>query len=233
MKFKSAFSLVEVLMVMGIISVILVLGLSISKRGVDSAYNLYWYTGYKALSDASYDAVRRGIFDPDNLDEDSLCMYTDHIGLKLMKASEDTYVCEEGKSSFTAPNGISFSFEAKTGYYLIYMSIPKHKQSGNTPNETILVYNFDKGLVYPANFAIDETNAATHIVLHNRMDILPFYVNTGEQQNVINKIYGFRDAYCETDNSITDGDDIIKITCSNNDEGKFGVITPINPRKVF
>ena len=227
MKFKSAFSLVEVLMVMGIISVILVLGLSISKRGVDSAYNLYWYTGYKALSDASYDAVRREVFDPSNNPEGSLCVYIDYIGTKLMNATSSA--CDGNEASFTAPNGISFSFEAKTGYYLILMSIPKHKQNVNTPNTTNLIYNFDKGLIYPANI----TTSSTKLNLHNRMDILPFYVNNGEQQNAITKVYGFRDAYCATDNSIDEGDDIIKITCSNDGEDKYGVITPINPRKVF
>ena len=57
MRQKEAFSLIEVLLVMGIIAVVTTMGISASKRSVDKAYNYYWYTGYSTLCDATMDAV--------------------------------------------------------------------------------------------------------------------------------------------------------------------------------
>ncbi len=46
---KPAFSLAELLIAMGIIAVVATMGVSISKKGVERAYNQYFYTGYNGL----------------------------------------------------------------------------------------------------------------------------------------------------------------------------------------
>ena len=66
--FKKGFSLAELLIAMSIIAVIATMGFTISKQGVENAYNLYWYTGYKGIQDAisgASDEGHKAI--PDNL----------------------------------------------------------------------------------------------------------------------------------------------------------------------
>ena len=58
---KLGFSLAEVLISVGIISVIATLGLPIAQKNIDQAYNKYVYTGAEALSLALEDAENRNI----------------------------------------------------------------------------------------------------------------------------------------------------------------------------
>lgn len=53
---KLGFTLAEMLIVFGIIAIILTLGITISKKGVDKAYNLYIYTAYDSIQDAISEA---------------------------------------------------------------------------------------------------------------------------------------------------------------------------------
>ena len=56
---KKGFSLAEVLISVGIVSVIATLGFSVARTNLDRAYNMYVYTGAKYLSDAITDAEIR------------------------------------------------------------------------------------------------------------------------------------------------------------------------------
>lgn len=53
---KLGFTLAEMLIVFGIIAIILTLGITISKKGFDKAYNLYIYTAYDGVQDAISEA---------------------------------------------------------------------------------------------------------------------------------------------------------------------------------
>ncbi len=53
---KLGFTLAEMLIVFGIIAIILTLGITISKKGFDKAYNLYIYTAYDGIQDAISEA---------------------------------------------------------------------------------------------------------------------------------------------------------------------------------
>lgn len=225
---KYAFSLMEVLLVMGIIAVIIAIGFSISKRGVEKAYNQYWYTGYSALSDATMDAVLRGKMDTSNPTA-SLGTYSKYIAETLMRSKN--YSCNSSKASFTAPNGISYIIEPKTGFYQITMSIPQHKQKTVSRNQTIFIYNFAKAMIYPANISAP---TSTQLSLYNRVDLLPFYIKLNDANTgTVTNFYGFKDAYCLVDTSISANiDDIAKISCSATPSIN-GVIVPINPRKIY
>jgi len=223
MKYKSAFSLIEVLMVMGIIAVITVMGLSISKKNVERAYNLYWYTGYNALVNTTIDAIAKHHMDPDN-PSGSLEAYTKYIGEYLMNAKN----YDSSTHSFTAPNGINYKFESKSGFYQITMSVPKHKQKNMSQYQTIFIYNFAKSMIYPANIS---NPTDIQLNLHNRVDLLPFYIKKGATMNT-NEFLSFHDAYCRVYESINNLDTIANISCSNAPT-ESGYITPISPRKAF
>ena len=231
MKEKKAFSLIEVLMVMGIIAVVTAMGFSISNKGVERAYNLYWYTGYSAIASATYDAIMHDKFDREH---PNLCSYANHLK-KLMKA--ESYSCLSTNAEFTAPNDIVFKIEPESvtgnrGYYKITMTIPKPKIRGTFPNETVFIFNLnDPGYIYPSNSVPDG-----YMNLNSRVDLLPFYVKTENPQN-IKTFFGFREAYCKAGKpSIANMGAVANISCTGitpNQENDQGEPISANPRKVF
>ena len=50
--FKKGFSLAEILIALGIISIISTMGITIARKGIDRAYNLYVYSSYKGIQEA-------------------------------------------------------------------------------------------------------------------------------------------------------------------------------------
>ncbi len=230
MRQKEAFSLIEVLLVMGIIAVVTTMGISASKRSVDKAYNYYWYTGYSTLCDATMDAVLNKKLDttnpPNTLNID---VYAQYIGKTLMNAT--TYTYSNNKADFTAPNGIRYEIQNVNNQYLkITMTIPKPNRKKNFPNKTVLVYNFapNVDMIYPANIA----NSTTQISLHNRADLLPFGVKSTLGNSTISNFYGFKDAYCKVYSSIT-GMSEANVACTTSPSEQGSVVIPLNPRKIY
>ena len=56
-KFKSAFSLAELLLCVAIIGIVSAMGMTIAKHGADRAYDLFYYNGYISLYNAIADAI--------------------------------------------------------------------------------------------------------------------------------------------------------------------------------
>ena len=240
MRQKNAFSLIEVLLVMGIIAVITSMGLTISQKGIEKAYNQYWYTGYSALSDATRDAIMKGKLDPDDPNS-TLKTYSKYIAVKLMGVKAADYSYQNSTATFTAPNGIGYEityvYTPAATYYKIIMTIPRPKMQKEVPYKTILIYNFDtnvynnSSLFYPSSETLGSNE---YISLQNRADLLPFYNIMDSEphgQHTINKIFSFREAYCNIHNSYN-ADNYTKIVCSGNSSSP-GALFSINPRKVF
>lgn len=242
---KRAFSLIEVLLVMGIIAVVTAMGFSITKRGAERAYNLYWYTGYSALYDGTSDAWLKEIIGPSNY---PLTNYAAHI-CKLVRAEDNqcnTTVLSQHSNTFTAPNGITFAMEqsSNNNYFKITMTIPKPKTLRSFPDKTVIVYNYSigapeqGGYVYPA-----AVTGNGMLNLQTRADLLPFYIKTNDNTStVIKNFYSFREAYCHVnDNSSYSGDSNTSISCNPSVDTNTsphnlevgGLIFPINPRKAF
>ena len=243
MRQKNAFSLIEVLLVMGIIAVITSMGLTISQKGIEKAYNQYWYTGYSALADATKEAILQTKLNP-NDPAATLKAYSKYVAIKLMGVKAADYSYQNSTASFTAPNGIGYEISYYTspvrGYYKIIMTIPRPKMQKEVPYKTILIYNFDpsvynnSSLLYPSNETGPASEAGKYLSLQNRADLLPFYNIMDSEplgQHTINKILSFREAYCNIHNSYN-ADNYTKIVCSGNSSSP-GALFSINPRKVF
>ena len=57
---KKGFTLAELLISIAIISIISTMGIVISKKGMDKAYDYYVYNSYKSISSAIGDAISNG-----------------------------------------------------------------------------------------------------------------------------------------------------------------------------
>ena len=74
---KKGFSLSELLIALAIISIISVLGITISKKGMEKAYNQYIYNAYSSIQYAIADARNQG----HSIDEFNVnnCKFMRHI----------------------------------------------------------------------------------------------------------------------------------------------------------
>ncbi|MBQ7126551.1 prepilin-type N-terminal cleavage/methylation domain-containing protein, partial [bacterium] len=96
-KKKFGFSLMELLLVMAIIAVILSIAFSVTKKGIENAYNRYFYTGYvglyEALAETMISIQPNG--DPQFLD-----------GVRSVLDG----TLDNATRTITAPNGIRYQF---------------------------------------------------------------------------------------------------------------------------
>ena len=262
MRLKRAFSLIEVLLVMGIIAVVTAMGFSISKNNMEKAYNIYWYTGYDALFRATEDANEHG-FDSNS---PNINIYADHLA-KLMKAGSHEQ-CQTNLSApgltlgnpmcrtFTAPNGIKYeiqtslapgNFGGEDFLYIIDMTIPALRNRRNLANKTRFFYRINDegfnnsldyfpiqdGYIYPV--AVNNNN---YFNLMDRVDLLPFYLSDGNSTNT-KTFYSFREAFCKVYGEFDSLPNLLDIKCNNipgtnpNPDFENNTIHYINPRKAF
>ena len=234
MKIKNGFSLIEVLLVLGIVAVVTAMGFSISKKGMENAYNLYWYTGYVTLYDSLVDWNNRN---PEGIP--SALNYAHHLW-ELVR-SEDTEPTGSDPGPFRAPNGIIYDMQevpdGQSSFIQIDMSIPQHKQrNGAAPNRTVFVY-FPDGtvpMVYPADTA-QLTNQDPDLVnLHNRADLLMFVRRGGGiNDDVRRTLYSFHDGYCAVYGTLPNHADPANISCTTGPDSFGGTLRPVNPRKAY
>ena len=190
MKIKSGFSLAEMLIALAIIAVISTMAFTISKKGTERAYNMYYYTGYTGITEAIAEAQNAGQIlsnsDPINSD------FIKYVAkLLTVNVNTDTSIEDNGSSyNINARNGIKYSF--KRGYvpytptdedgnstgetqylYQIDMTVPAVRQKKGD-NATVALYYYPQqyGLLIPK--AVDEAYIPP-VDLQNRTDLLPFY----------------------------------------------------------
>lgn len=162
---KSGFTLAETLLAIGIISVVATIGFSFAQKGIERAYNQYYFTGYEGISLAIQDAEAqgRGIHDTNSFDirNDFLTHIADLFGVRDFDAdnacenenigSNDVRVC-----TIIAPNKISYQIfldgqreedtdgdgnDEDLPNYTIRMDVPAPKQAdGNTFSRVCLAY---------------------------------------------------------------------------------------------
>ena len=194
-KNKTGFSLAEVLIAVGIISVIATIGFTITKRNIDSAYDMYVYTGYQGISNAIAYANEEG------QDITKKQVQFEHSVSEILDGNTDP-----NDSTFTkTPNGTSYRFtslpervinsipQVKKHDYYITLRVPGPKIKFNnvttTTQEICLLYMPDDnyGILLPVSTV--GTCNSTIDDLNRRIDLLPFYIDNGEVGRVIGGNY--------------------------------------------
>lgn len=207
-KKKFGFSLAEVLLALGIISIIVTMGYTATKKNIDNTYDLYYYTAYKGLHDVFQNAKENNItinFSDDNQRETLL----DYLAQNLVGGNH-----VDNTRVITAANGISYTFinspTANNDHSFIHVTIPAKRNANNNSGNMCLFYNeADNG-----NFSLIPTRNSFGYLgcpssiddIQNRSDILPFYIDDGivgrnpMSSNRIPNI-SFNEAFCRVHSS--------------------------------
>ena len=257
---KLGFTMAELLLCIAIIGIVSAMGMTITKKSTEKAYNLYFYTGYVNLYNAIADAVESGEDDypdgrctgmsstgmPDNKPTDET-PFVQHIA-KVLGVDEGELEPNGGSGSFTTKNGIEYRFVNQASCpganaARIYMYVPAAKTRNNNGQiGTELFYMSDIQQLVPTSYTLQNGNNKI-ISLQKRRDLLPAYIDDGRvgRNNTLNRanweyerpIYGsYKDVFC----SIYGTDKIIPqaIDCTDVTSiapDSTGVLKVVDPRK--
>lgn len=235
---KLGFTMAELLLCIAIIGIVSAMGMTITKKGTEKAYNLYYYTAYVNAYNAIADAVAAG--------ETSMTQ-TNGVIPTLVKHFAKCFNVEESDVTWkpavgyqiSAANGITYYLYPYPGSFLaIWMKVPT---SSGTSKYVQLYYVLSTNELIPGN----EDNAA-FFPIQNRRDLLAAYVDDGKvgRNNVMNRsswqyqrpVYGsYKDAYCSVYGASAKVS-VANLDCStgftNISAGRTGVIKIADPRKV-
>lgn len=256
MKKLKGFSLAELLITLGIISIIATMGIQISKKGFERAYNYYFYTSYKGVQTILLDCKRKN----KELNTNTWMDYirnnlATHENVPISSMQIDT---SNGNNTpfgygITMPlgfNNVYIGFKSTVEYissekcYRFIVSIPAPNGKRNL-FELLYFPDLEGGVLIPS----PKENAEKNIVsLLNRPDLLPTYVDDGEVARVRNtydpatgnyiidsssykkpKIQSYKDTYCNVIGKNLTG----IITCPAGSPDEEGTIRIANPKKIF
>ena len=232
---KNGFTLVELLLCIGIIGVVTAMGMLITKRSADSAYNLYYYTGYINLYNAIADARTMGLTSNSDIIKHAKDILSSKVQTKVTTTTIST------------SNGITYTCSSNdnNNYFEIIMTIPQRKtrQNNGTASTRFIYYNENGGLLIPVASA-DENN----INLQERNDLLPTYIDNGIVGRAVKTsssykydrpaYYSYREAYCRLNNNASltiNGETVIScagLQAPTASEVNSGFLKVANPRKV-
>ncbi len=258
---KAGFSLAEFLIVLTIISILTTLGITISQRGIEKAYNYYFYNGYKSISYAIADAFSNDISLRDNSNNDANQgkHFLLHIfGVLGIRGATYTYGQNSTFTEAKTDNNIAYLFrDDEDGEYtklLISMAIPSANPQDN--NQKIVYLLLDT--THPELGLIPSSTAGFQLL--DRKDLLPFTIDDGETGKIVQfynenhekledpksinsekrEVYSYREAVCLAygENEIKFKSDNInmkfEIKCDNiQQQSKSGSLKLLDPKKVF
>ena len=238
---KLGFTMAELLLCIAIIGIVSAMGMTITKKGTEKAYNLFYYTGYVNMYNAIADAVATG--------EDSLLSATDPDGntikpaivthiAKCFNVDENSVVMDVGLNyTLNTTNGITYLLHAYSSVLAIWMKVPTN--TGSSKYVTLYYSPNTKELV-PGS----QDNDA-FFPIQDRRDLLAAYVDDGKvgRNNVMDRstwqyqrpVYGsYKDAYCSVYGASAKVS-MADLDCStgynNISAGRTGVIKIADPRK--
>ncbi len=242
---KLGFTMAELLLCIAIIGIVSAMGMTITKKGTEKAYNLYYYTGYVNMYNAIADAVATGESSLSYAyNADGSINYT--VKPKIVKHIAKCFNVEESVVTWTnavgyqisAANGITYYLYPEFSFLAIWMKVPT---SSGTSKYVQLYYVLSTNELIPSN----EDNA-DFFRIQNRGDLLAAYVDDGKvgRNNVMNRsswqyqrpVYGsYKDAYCSVYGASAKVA-VANLDCStgftNISAGRTGVIKIADPRKV-
>lgn len=259
---KKGFSLAEILIALGIISIIATMGISIANRGVERAYDIYYYSAYNAISSAFDSAEIEGVV---LAYDDTLLSSQPFINSVLQSLSaKNINGSNTNTVTFDTPSGISYSISRfyldeeddvkkhdstdikHHGEYLISANVPRKKTKNITTNRLCFIYkvNSEHGFIVPVDAIEGSVSCTATKAFANRTDLLPFYVDDGKvgrrtpaengTTEYKKRIYGsLRDTYCKVHGSLTiSGGTKTIIDCSGKTPSQTGSIMYANPRNL-
>ena len=229
--FKKGMTLAEILITLGIVSVIATIGFTFAKKGIQNAYDMYLYTGYKALHSAFAEARYKGESLPASFTEEPCkAPFIETLTDLLSADCKDTdrysatlnflFKINPGVS-LTAPNNIEFNIFKSTlnpAIYIIDILVPSEKISytnflGQTDIKDKRYHRFFydpnmSNFIIPSSYVSDfdfMSERDLYRFVQDRQDLLPFYIDDGEVGRVI----------------------------PNNDDYKYKPIKPLSFREAF
>lgn len=254
--FKRGFSLAEILIALAIVAVIATMAFTISKKGTESAYNQYIYTGYIGISDAITDATNEQLELEYNNVKD--CDAIKHI-MKILSV-DDNYTYRNPNSdaiTFLAPNKISYVIwtagkkegdetSESSPYFYIDMTVPSVR-TGTASSSICFSYAPKENYSVLIPFQEDEQCISTIDNVQKRMDLLPFYIDNGRlgvrttynnsetSELEPRRFYSFQEAACKLYGDITTASKNLNCTGvdTSNVKPEKGVLRVANPRKVL
>ncbi len=247
------FSLAELLITIAIISIITTMGINISQKGIEKAYNYYIYNGYNSLSLAIADAYSHN-YSPCTKE------FSEHIVKVLNGISEGDPDADEN-TIFKTPNNIKYKLATTNNKkILITMYTPKAIDSDGTEHNIIKLLldpkNTHYGLI-PATKHSNLNSNTQYLLIFKRHDLLPFTIDDGESGKIVqlynngvlenpsllshNKrvIYSYYDAFCNLYGDVKYNETINELvsfnysSCTKSEPTEKGVLKSLNPKKVF
>ena len=195
-KLIKGFSLAELLIAMGIIAIIAVMGLNISKNGIAKAYNYYIYNAYKTLSLAM---AETGIkFDSVPNVNNALRNVASLLDTNLIFVQNYNHY----EWTIKAKNNVTYKISTDVGndFYQINIIVPSAKwvnDSGDilTTREFYFVVDpehINYGIIpvdISPNTPIANSFRKKSFNLAERRDLLPFTIDDGESARIVQKFY--------------------------------------------
>lgn len=183
---KKGFTLAELLIVIGIISIISAMGLTISKKGVERAYDYYVYNSYKSLSLAIGDAISNGCSLDTLLDknEDGIYKNLKNFYEYISKAFNLTAAPEDDgiKYSFNTAENVRYSLNAENSDYIhIVITIPDPNKRKSL--DYLFYINYPEYGLVPASHSDRENK----LIVIDRIDLLPFTINDDTTGKIANR----------------------------------------------
>lgn len=202
---KKGFSLSEVLIALAIVSVIATMGFSIAKKGIENAYQGYYYTGYLGMNTALYYA-KKEIYEEDYPEKPTTTTelfknFLQHIKYNLSLKKDDSTTCNETWNNlncqYIAPNGIKYRLNHDGSAPLkldtppsfrIKMTVPSVKTDNVPHNDRMvgLTYNPEQEFLEPWKGTTPTSNSLTQtnyktgwVSLYDRKDLLVFHYDDG------------------------------------------------------
>lgn len=215
-KMNLGFSLAELLIALFIVSVIATIGFTLSKKGIERAYDAYFYTGYKGMYDAIAETNNRGFY----IEED-FSKFASSVA-ELMGTTG---------TSFTASNNITYTLTQVTDGCRITMQVPTVKRNGVSKIKVYLYY-----LPKSCPFLIPKSADTNTIAdFETRKDLLAFTIDDGligrtvlgKTYKPVKDFYSAREAICKVYGANA------YLSCSGiAKQNNIGVLKLINPRKI-
>lgn len=242
----------ELLLALGIIGIVSAMGLTITKRTAQSAYNLYFYTGYENLYNALMDARTHG----KTTQNDVLNHVNELLGTRdnpeVLGVDLSESLAAGNNRLVRTSNGISYIFTTLPNIpttISIQMRVPQPKTRSNKGYATVwLLYMNESGYLVPINSNTINVMGlsfqfSNYVDITDRMDLLPAYVDDGfigrqfgseritaGDQNI--RYMTLREAVCATLPAGTNGIALTTITNCGSIPRRQGAIKFANPRKI-